>query len=185
MTKKLFVFSFVALAFMAGGCAKESPVAPEMKAESSDDLSLSKRHVALVAATYDFSQGQIVDQGRQWVDADGVLHVREQIYENSPITGGFAGVDEHNVFNADIVLATGNGRSWGHTRSNVTWVERNISGIWLGKYENRIIAGQMIGHSSWVGRGGFAGLVAKGEQETVGATLVLNVNFSVSKQDKD
>ena len=185
MSKKLFVLSCIAAAFIAGGCAKESPVAPEFNAGSSVDLSLSKRRVSLVAATYNFTQGQIVDQGQQWVDARGVLHIRKQIYENSPITGGFAGVDEHNVFNADIELATGNGKSWGHTRSNVTWVERHISGIWLGEYHNQIIAGQMIGTSSWVGRDGFAGLVAKGKQETVGATLVLNVNFSIFKKEKD
>ena len=185
MSKKLFVLSCIAVAFIAGGCAKESPVAPEINAGSSADLSLSKRRVAHVAATYNFTLGQIVDQGQQWVDAKGVLHIRKQIYENSPITGGFAGVDEHNVFNADIELATGNGRSWGKTRSNVTWVERNINGIWLGEYHNQIIAGQMIGTSSWVGRDGFAGLVAKGKQETVGATLVLKVDFLISKKEKD
>ena len=64
-------------------------------------------------------------------------------------------------------------------------MERHISGIWLGEYHNQILAGQMIGTSSWVGRGGFAGLVAKGEQETVGATLVLNVDFTISKKEKD
>jgi hypothetical protein len=185
MTKKLFLLSCIALAFIAGGCAKDAPVAPEINAESSADLSLSKRRVSHVSATYDFSQGQIVDRGREWVDAQGVYHVRKQIYENSPISGGFVGVDEHNVFNADIDQATGNGRSWGKTRSNVTWMERNISGIWLGEYENRIVAGQMIGKSSWVGRGGFAGLEAKGKQETVGATLVLNVDFTISKKEKD
>ena len=184
MTKKLFLLSCIAVAFMAGGCAKESPVAPEMKAGSSNDLSLSKRRVSQVSCTYDFT-GHVVDPGRQWVDDKGVLHIRKQVYENSPITGGFVGVDEHNVFNADIEQATGNGKSWGKTRSHVTWVERNINGIWLGEYHNQIIAGQMIGTSSWVGRDGFAGLVAKGKQETVGATLVLNVNFSISKKEKD
>jgi hypothetical protein len=183
MTKKLFLLSCIAVAFIAGGCSKESPVAPEINAENSADLSLSKRRVSHVSATYDFT-GHMVDPGRVWVDDKGVTHIRKQIYENSPITGGFAGVDVHNVFNADID-ATGNGKSWGKTRSNVTWVERNISGTWIGEYENRIVAGQMIGHSSWVGRGGFAGLVAKGKQETVGATLVLNVDFSISKKDKD
>lgn len=184
MTKRLFVLSCIAVAFIAGGCAKESPVAPEINAGSSNDLSLSKRRVSLVAATYNFTLGQIVDQGQQWVDAQGILHIRKQIYEGSPITGGFAGVDVHNVFNADID-ATGNGKSWGKTRSNVTWVERNISGTWIGEYENRIVAGQMIGKSSWVGRGGFAGLKAKGKQETVGATLVLNVDFTISKKEKE
>lgn len=165
MTKKLLVLSCIAVAVIAGGCAKESPVAPGTNAESSADLSLSKRRVSHVAATYDFAKGTIVDRGRQWVDAQGVYHVRKQIYENSPITGGFVGVDEHNVFNADIELATGNGKSWGKTRSNVTWTERNISGIWIGEYENRIVAGQMIGKSSWVGRGGFAGLGPKANKK--------------------
>lgn len=185
MTKKSFLLGCIAVVLIMGGCAKESPVAPESNAGSNNDLSLSKRRVSHVSATYDFTQGQIVDQGQQWVDAQGVLHIRKQVYENSPITGGFAGVDEHNVFNADIELATGNGRSWGHTRSNVTWVERHISGIWLGEYHNQIIAGQMIGTSSWVGRDGFAGLVAKGKQETVGATLVLNVDYTVSTKEKE
>lgn len=184
MSTKSFLLSFIVLAFIAGGCSEQAPVAPETNAGSSADLSLSKRRVSHVSATYDFSQGQIVDRGREWVDAQGVYHVRKQIYENSPITGGFAGVDEHNVFNMDI-SATGNGRSWGKTLSNVTWVERNISGIWIGEYENRIVAGQMIGKSSWVGRGGFAGLKAKGKQETEGATLVLHVDFTISKKEKD
>ncbi len=186
MTKKLFVLSCLAVAFIAGGCSKESPVAPEMKVENTTNETLSKHkpNVSHVFATYDFSQGQIVDRGREWVDAQGVYHVRKQIYENSPITGGFVGVDEHNVFNADIDQATGNGKSWGKTRSNVTWVERNISGILIGEYENRIVAGQMIGKSSWVGRGGFAGLVAKAEQETeLGNFLLLHVDFTVSKQE--
>lgn len=130
MTKKSFLLGCIAVVLIAGGCAKESPVAPEINAENSAGLSLSKRRVSHVSATYDFSQGQIVDRGREWVDAQGVYHVRKQIYENSPITGGFVGVDEHNVFNADIEQATGNGRSWGHTRSNVTWTERNINLAW-------------------------------------------------------
>jgi hypothetical protein len=184
MTKKLFILSCIGLAFTAGGCSKESPVAPGINAENNADLSLNKPSVSHVFVTYDFT-GRDVDPGRQWVDDKGVLHIRKQIFENAPITGGFVGVDEHNVFNADIELATGNGKSWGKTRSNVTWVERNISGILIGEYENRIIAGQMIGHSSWVGRDGLEDLVAKAEQETVPGTLVLNVDFTVSEKGKD
>lgn len=183
MTKKLFLLSCIAVAVIAGGCAKELPVAPEINAGSSNDLALSKRRISHVSATFDFTN-HVVDRGREWVDAQGVYHVRKQIYENSPITGGFVGVDEHNVFNMDI-SPTGEGRSWGKSRINVTWVERNISGTWIGEYENRIIAGQMIGHSSWVGRGGFAGLVAKGKQETEPGTLVLHVDFSISKKEKE
>jgi len=183
MTKKFFVLNCIAVAFIAGGCSQESPVAPGINAENSADWSLSKRRASHVSATFDFNKGQIVDPGQQWLDDQGVFHIRNQVYENSPITGGFAGVDEHNVFNADIELATGGGKSWGRTRSQVTWVERNISGIGIGEYENRIIAGQMQGHSSWVGRGGFAGLVAKGEQEeTAPGSLVLNIEFTVSKK---
>ena len=183
MSKKLFVLSCIAVAFIAGGCAQESPVAPEINAGNSADLSLSKRRVAQASATFDFNQGQIVDRGREWVDAQGVYHVRKQIYENSPITGGFVGVDEHNVFNMDI-SAIGEGRSWGHTRSQLTWADRNISGIWLGVYENRIVAGQMKGHSSWLGRGGFAGMTAKATQETEpGNFSLLHVNFSIKERD--
>ena len=183
MTKKLFLLSSIAVVLIIGGCAKESPGAPERQAESSADLSLSKRRVSHVSATFDFTQGQIVDRGREWVDEQGGYHVRGQVYENSPITGDLTGVDEHNVFNMDI-SAIGEGRSWGHTRSQLTWDDRNISGIWLGVYENRIVAGQMQGNSSWIGRGGFAGMTAKATQETEpGNFSLLHVHFSIKERD--
>lgn len=183
MTKRLFLLSCIAVVLITGGCSKESPVAPEMNAGSRAEVSLSKRRVSHVSATFDFNQGQIVDRGREWVDEQGGYHVRGQVYENSPITGDLAGVDEHNVFNMDI-SAIGEGRSWGHTRSQLTWADRNISGIWLGVYENRIVAGQMKGHSSWIGRGGFAGMTAKATQETEpGNFLLLHMNFTIKEKD--
>lgn len=185
MTKKLFLLSCIAVVLIIGGCSKESPVAPQVSVDNGGEATLSKHkaEVSHVSATFDFNQGQIVDRGREWVDEQGGYHVSGQVYENSPITGDLAGVDEHNVFNMDI-SAIGEGRSWGHTRSQVTWADRNISGVWLGVYENRIVAGQMQGHSSWIGRGGFAGMTAKGTQETEpGNFLLLHVNFTIKEKD--
>jgi hypothetical protein len=179
MTKKLILLSFIALALMVGGCSKESPVSPQLNAFSSDEILLSKLAIYHASCSMDFSK-TMVDPGQVWTDDQGVLHIRNQVYKNTAVTGDFIGIDVHNVFNADIVLATGEGKSWGWNRSDVTWRHRNISGTWTGQYKNRIVGGQMKGTSAYVGSGGFTGLIAKASQEeSAPGSLILNMQWSI------
>lgn len=151
--------------------------------EKCNDLSLNKPSVYYVSCSMNFSK-TMVDSRQVGVDEQGVLHIRNQVYENTAVTGGFVGINEHNVFNSDIVLATAEGRSWGRNRSTVTWVDRNISGTLTGECRNRIVGGQMKGSSSYIGCGGFAGLIAKARQEEIApGSLVLNMKWAIFERN--
>ncbi len=67
----------------------------------------------------------IVDPGTQVVDPSGVLHIRGLSFSGAPITGDLVGTSDF-VFNADIILATGNARLWGTARDNVTIANRSV-----------------------------------------------------------
>lgn len=181
MIKNVFLFSLFTLALMLGGCTKEAPLAPETDAANFESP-LSKPMVWHATCLLDFSK-TMVDSGKVWVDDQGVLHIRDQVYENTQITGDFIGIDLRNIFNADINLATGAGRSWGRNRSRVTWSARNLTGVWTGEYKNEIVGGQMRGTSSYFGGGDFAGLYARCTQEETGpGSLVLNMKWTIHER---
>jgi len=180
--KEIIFISLIAVALMVGGCSN-TPLAPESYAPNPESA-IGKAAAQLTAVCQmDFSK-TMVDSGKVWVDDQGVLHIRDQVYKNTAITGDFEGIDVLNFFNADINLATGAGRSWGRNRSRVTWAAQNLSGTWTGKYQNEIVGGQMKGTSTYIGGGGFAGLYATAEQEETGpGSLVLNMKWKIQHRE--
>ncbi|MCI0514161.1 hypothetical protein L0128_13170 [candidate division KSB1 bacterium] len=184
MTKNIALLGLIALALLVGGCSKETPLAPETNVANLESA-LSKPSVFQATCQMDFSK-TMVDSGKVWVDDQGVLHIRNQVYKNTAITDDFVGIDLHNVFNADINLATGAGRSWGWNRSRVTWTAQNLTGLWTCKYQNEIVGGQMKGTSSYVGGCGFAGMHADAQQEeTAPGSLVLIMKWNIYERNKN
>jgi len=164
MTKKLILFSLVVLALMVGGCSKKSPLSPDLM-ESDAGKSLAKKTITVVNFTFDEGNPERSDPGQQWVDAQGILHIRGQIGENAPIAGDFVGYDRHNVFNADIDLATGNGKFTGTFTMEVEWTARKLKGVFSGRYKGIFTNGLLTGNTTALGEGEFAGMVLRIEQK--------------------
>jgi len=163
MTKKLILLSVIALAIIIGGCSKDSPVAPDLTGNDAGS-SLAKPTVTVVNFTFDEGKPESGDPGQQWVDDQGVLHIRGQIGINAPIAGDFVGYDRHNEFNADIDLATGNGRFTGIFTMEVEWTARNLKGVFSGRYKGVFTNWLLTGTTTALGEGEFAGMVLRIEQ---------------------
>lgn len=170
------LFSFILL---LAACGKEAPLSP--KSPSGKQLTLEKHRGIRLTFSNDYSNPEIiVDPGTVWVDEDGVLHIRGQVFSGAPITGDLVGFDTHNVFNLDLDLATGNGKAYGTFHDEVTWVDRNISGVFAGTYVARIESGLLSGTYKGEGSGGFEGLIIFGrQQETSPGSLVLDLTGTI------
>lgn len=164
MTKKLILLSFIALTIIICGCSKESPVAPDLTGNDAG-ISLDKPSVTVVNFTFDEGKPESGDPGQQWVDDQGVLHIRGQIGINAPVAGDFVGYDRHNVFNADIDLATGNGKFTGVFTMEVEWTARNLKGVFSGRYKGEFTNWLLTGATTCIGEGAFAGMVLRFEQK--------------------
>lgn len=164
MTKKLFLLSFIALAIIIGGCSKESPVAPDLMGSNSGE-SLAKATHTVVNFIADEGKAKIVDPGTQWVDEQGILHIRGQVGEGAPVSGDLVGTDLRNVFNVDINTATGSGPFVGTFYMEVEWPARNLKGAFRGAYKGVITNGYLTGTTTGMGEGGFAGMVLRAEQK--------------------
>jgi hypothetical protein len=186
MKHRIFSLLVLGAALAMVGCDKSGPVSPELN-NSEEAASLAKRTKAHVTWIADFSNpAHIVDPGKQFVDAKGVLHIRRQVFSGAPITGDLVGQELRNVFNADIELATGNGRAWGTFREETTWPARNLSGVFEGTYKAKITAGFLTGTHAGRGSGGYKGLKIKGTQEeTVPGSLTLRLNSVITKKHDD
>jgi hypothetical protein len=166
MTKKLILLSLAALTLMVGGCSKESPIAPDL-AGNDAGKSLAKQTRYEISFIGDEGVAYIVDPGTQWVDDKGILHIRNQVRKDAPMTGQLVGYDRHNVFNADIDLATMSGPFMGTFVIEAEWGERNLSGMFRGGYKGYITNGNLAGTTTGLGEGGFAGMILRCEQKEV------------------
>lgn len=168
MTKKLILLSLIALALMVGGCSKQSPVSPNLMGNDAGE-SLAKKKYTVTEVKFDFDENAatIVDQGKQWIDKNGVLHIRGQVGENAPVTGNLEGRDIHNVFNADINTTTGNGRFHGKFSMEVTWEhnDRTLEGVFSGHYRGIFTNWLLTGTTIAFGEGDFDGMVLRFEQK--------------------
>jgi hypothetical protein len=166
MTKKLILLSFIALAIILGGCSKESPVSPDLMGdETAESLAKKSCNVTVVNFTFDEGKPERADPGKQWTDKNGILHIRGQVGENAPIAGDFVGYDRHNVFNADINTATGNGTFHGKFTMEVEWPARNLKGIFRGHYRGIFTNWLLTGTTTALGKGEFDGMVLRIEQK--------------------
>jgi hypothetical protein len=166
MTKKLILLSLVALALMVGGCSKESPVAPDLMGNDAGN-SLAKQTRTDVSFIGDEGIDYIIDPGTQWVDAQGILHIRGLVRKDGPVTGDLVGYDRHNVFNADINTATGSGPFFGTFSMEAEWPARNLKGAFSGGYKGYITNGNLAGTTTGLGEGGFAGMVFRLDQKEI------------------
>lgn len=95
---------------------------------------------------------------REWVDDEGVAHVRQ---DQAPanVSGDFEGI--LIVFNnQNVDLSTGNGDIYGSFTFDVTW--QGMSGTWEGRYSGTITGGFSSGEFVGQGSGGLAGTKIKG-----------------------
>lgn len=164
MTKRLILLSFVSLAIIFGGCSKESPVQPDLMGNE-ETISLAKSTITEVNFTFDEGKPAYSDPGRQWVDKNGILHIRRQIGENAPIAGDFVGFDRHNEFNADINTATGNGVFHGNFTMEVEWPARQLKGVFSGHYKGKFTNWLLAGTTIAKGEGDFEGMTLRIEQK--------------------
>jgi hypothetical protein len=164
MTKKLILLGFIAFAIIIGGCSKESPVAPDLTGNHTGET-LAKQTVTIVNFTFDEGKPEYSNPGTQWIDEDGILHIRGQVGDGAPIAGDFDGKDLHNVFNADINTKTGNGRFNGIFSMEVTWTARKLTGIFSGSYQGVFNKGLLHGTTVAFGEGDFDGMVLRIRQE--------------------
>ncbi|MDZ7336488.1 MAG: hypothetical protein ONB32_15160 [candidate division KSB1 bacterium] len=149
---------------IVSGCSKESPVGPDLTG-SDAGKSLAKQTRYAVTFQGDEGVAYIVDQGTQWVDEKGILHIRNQVRKDGPLTGQLEGYDRHNVFNADIDLATMSGPFVGTFVMEVEWTERGLKGTFSGGYKGYITNGNLAGTTSGLGEGDFAGMVLRCDQK--------------------
>ena len=120
----------------------------------------------------------VVDPGTQVVDPSGVLHIRGLTTSGAPVTGDLVGADVLNVFNADIRLATGNGRFWGTARFEGTVANRSVDfdSEYRGEITGGLISGRHRGEGSEI-------RIEGTQEETFPGSLVLNFSSEVRLRD--
>ena len=106
------------------------------------------------------------DPGTQWIDEDGILHVRDGILAWTFVGGDFEIVgDTYSILNMNLDLATGNGDGQSHGHLEVSFdglvgiFEGHDNGSWTGW----TYAGEFIYHGS----GDFAGMKYRGDSVIV------------------
>ena len=117
---------------------------------------------------------EVVDgAGTQWIDEDGILHIRdaEMTWELLAGEGDFEDGTGSGIYNANIDLATGDGDTQGFHALEFSFGE--LSGSFAGHadciYTNLDMVGEFVAH----GDGGFAGMKIR---ETV--TLVYSSGYA-------
>lgn len=185
MKRRVFFLALAGAALIINGCGKQNPISPALTG-SKKPTTLAKPTVTRITFTADGTQAQVVDPGRQFVDDEGVLHIRGFVTTGAPITGDLVGMDTRNEFNANIELATGNGNAWGTFRDEVSWPARNLSGVFEGHYQGQITAGQISVAGVGQGSGDFSGMKISGTlQETAPGSGVLIFNGTIAEGDDD
>ncbi len=124
-------------------CQDQNPISPELL--GSKEKAAVKNTSMRVDYMVDYSQVQIVDPGKRFVDENGVLHIRDQVFSGAPITGDLVGKNKRTLINADIDIASGNGKVFGTYAHEVIWAKRNFNGVLEGRYEVEIVAGAISG----------------------------------------
>lgn len=159
-------------------CQDHNPMSPEFT--GSKEKAAVENTAAHVNYMVDYSQAQIVDPGKQFVDEKGVLHIRDQVLTGAPITGDLIGKNKRTLLNADINIATGNGRVFGTYTNEIKMVNRNFFNVLEGEYEAEVIAGALseirITHAS----GDFVETkITKARDELTSNGMVLKFNSAL------
>jgi hypothetical protein len=99
----------------------------------------------------------LVDPGTQWIDADGVLHIRGAMMEWEMLEGeGDVVGTGWGRYKANIHLASGDGDTQGYHSFEGTI--GGVSGSWTGRADAIYTGFVMDGHYVGKGKGGLAGL---------------------------
>ena len=100
----------------------------------------------------------VTDDGNQWTDDDGILHIRgmclEWEFDEGPISGTGWG-----IVKVDIDPVTGNGTSHSYNVFDATF--QDDSGIMCGYTIGEYTAWVLVADARYVGFGGLAGLIAE------------------------
>jgi hypothetical protein len=99
---------------------------------------------------------------RQWIDEDGIWHIRGSVAD-VVIQGDLDGLGIA-VVNLNLDLSTGNGDEAGYATMNLDWGD--LSGTFEGHFSVAYTGFVGVGHGTYHGTGGFAGMKLK-EQFTV------------------
>ncbi len=93
---------------------------------------------------------------REWVDDEGILHVRNQAYQ-FVVSGDFDGTLS-GLVNVNMDLATGDGDGFGTLLLAVTGGGGTFEGRFTATFEGGAISGEFVGH----GTGDFEGMKIMG-----------------------
>jgi hypothetical protein len=133
----------------------------------------AQRTPVTVVLTFDPS-GPITD-GKQWVDDDGIWHVREGL-QPFTVSGDFTGIFR-GLGNLNLDLNTLEGDGFGSFHMEVEWQGR--SGTWDGRYSGPITAGVLS--TEFVAQGGgefakmkFMGTAVQTDTGFVSSAMVLD-----------
>ncbi len=119
--------------------------------------------VTMTPAAWTSTPVEVIDPGKDWVDDEGVFHVRDRIVILR-LEGDLVGTAEA-VQNLNIDLATGDGNGWAITTVTAMWVtapEGERRGTFEGRPSVTIRGGVMVSGTGMLhGSDGFEGLKAK------------------------